>query len=106
VGAFAYYSVQHLPRGHIGDLFNEIRRVLAPTALMVLATHIGEGEVSSGALLSHTFEPVGSTLYSESELPSLLTNRSFVIHDISYRDPLPHEHQSRRLYLTAILHDT
>ncbi len=105
-GAVAYYSVQHLPRAHIGDLFKEVRRVLAPTALIVLATHLGEGEVYSGALLGHTFEPVGGTLYRESELPSLLTNHSFVIHDISYRDPLPHEHQSRRIYLTATLGDT
>ncbi len=105
-GAVAYYSVQHLPRADIGPLFDELRRVLAPRGLVVVATHLGEGEVYSSSLLGHTFEAVGGTLYREAELPALMTDHSFVVDDISYRDPLPHEHQSRRIYLTATRADT
>jgi SAM-dependent methyltransferase len=100
-GVVAFYCVQHVRRDAIGALFGEFRRALAPGGIVVLATHLGEGEVYSGSLLGHEFEPVGGTLYADGELQQELTAQSFVVERAAYRDPLPHEHQTNRIYLVA-----
>jgi SAM-dependent methyltransferase len=100
-GAVAFYSIQHLPRTDLGCLCDELHRVLAPGGTLVVAAHLGHGEIYSTEFLGHTLEPVGGTLYGDTELRQALSAHSFVIDDATYRDPLPHEHQSRRIYLTT-----
>jgi SAM-dependent methyltransferase len=101
--AVAFYSVQHVPRAAIRGVLSEIRRVLRPRGMLILATHLGEGDVHPTELLGHHIEPVGGTLYRTEELERALVEESFVVEDLRYRDPLPHEHQSRRIYVTARL---
>jgi SAM-dependent methyltransferase len=62
-GAVAFYSLQHLPRATVGDLFGEFRRILTWDGVVILATHLGEGEVSVSDFLGHTVEPFGGTFY-------------------------------------------
>jgi ubiquinone/menaquinone biosynthesis C-methylase UbiE len=100
-GAVAFYAIQHVPRLAIGDVFAELHRVLVPDGFLVVAAHLGEGDVISTEFLGHAIEPVGGALFAEAELTEALDAGSFVIDDTSYRDPLPHEHQTRRIYLTA-----
>jgi SAM-dependent methyltransferase len=102
-GVVAFYSVQHLPRAAIGELCSELRRVLAPGGIVILATHLGEGEVYVDDFLGYPIAPVGGTLYSDRELETALLSHSLVVEDARFRDPLPHEHQSKRVYLTARL---
>ena len=98
-----FYSLQHLPRAAIGDVFGELRRVLAPGGVLLLATHIGEGEVYLSEFLDHDIDPVGGTLHAREELERELIRESFTMEDVRHRDPLPHEYQSRRVYLIARL---
>jgi SAM-dependent methyltransferase len=105
-GAAMFYSLQHLPRAVIGDVFGEVRRVLAPGGVLLLATHIGEGEVYLSEFLGHNLDPVGGTLHAREELERALIRESFMLEDVRHRDPLPHEYQSRRMYLTARLAET
>jgi SAM-dependent methyltransferase len=102
-GVVAFYSVHHLPRPALRTALAEIRRILKPTGLFVVATHLGESEVYSSTFLGHEIETVGGTLYGEDELVGVLESESFVIEEIRYRDPLTHEHESRRIYLTTRL---
>jgi len=81
----------------------EIRRILKPAGLFVVATHLGESEVYSSEFLGHQIETVGGTLYSKDELLDELRSHSFVVEDVRLRDPLPHEHQSRRIYVMSRL---
>ncbi len=97
----AFYSVHHLPRPALRTALAEIRRVLKPAGLLVIATHLGESEVYTNTFLGHEIRTVGGTLYGEGELVRVLESESFVIEDIRSRDPLPHEHESKRIYLTS-----
>ena len=99
----AFYAIHHLPRSALGNALTEIRRILKPAGLFVVATHLGESEVFSNEFLGHPIETVGGTLYRKDELLIELQNQSFVVEDVRHRDPLPHEHQSRRIYVTARL---
>jgi ubiquinone/menaquinone biosynthesis C-methylase UbiE len=100
-GVIAFYSIQHLPRPALGEALREFRRLLAPDGLLVVATHLGEGEVYAEEFLGHQIERVGGTLYGAEELERKLAQHGFLVEDARQRGPLPHEHQSNRIYLTA-----
>lgn len=100
-GVVAFYSIHHLPRSALGIALAEIRRLLKPAGLFVVATHLGESEVYSSEFLGHHIETVGGTLYRNDELLDELQSQSFVVEDVRYRDPLPNEHESKRIYVTS-----
>jgi ubiquinone/menaquinone biosynthesis C-methylase UbiE len=104
-GVVAFYSVHHLPRPALRTALAEIRRILKPAGFLVVATHLGESQVYSSSFLGHEIETVGGTLYRADELLGVFESESFVVEGIRYRDPLPHEHESRRIYLTSRLAD-
>ena len=49
---------------------------------------------------------VGGTLYREDELLVALDTQSFVVESVQRRGPLPHEHNSERIYLSCRRADT
>jgi ubiquinone/menaquinone biosynthesis C-methylase UbiE len=100
-GVVAFYSVHNLPRPELRTALDEIRRILKPSGSFVVATHLGKGEVYSTEFLGHDIETVGGVLYRDDELLAVLDRRSFVVEEVRYRDPLPHEHNTQRIYLTC-----
>jgi ubiquinone/menaquinone biosynthesis C-methylase UbiE len=97
----AYYSLHHLPRHELPLALKEIHRVLAADGRLVLATHLGEGEIQMDEFLGHAVSPFGGTFYAPDELVAQLRRQSFSVEESQYRDPLPHEYQSQRIYLIA-----
>jgi ubiquinone/menaquinone biosynthesis C-methylase UbiE len=104
-GVVAYYSVHNLPRPALRTAFAEIHRILKPSGSFVVATHLGEGEVYSNEFLGHDIETVGGILYRDDELLAVLDSHSFVVEEVHYRDPLHHEHNTRRIYLSCLRAD-
>jgi ubiquinone/menaquinone biosynthesis C-methylase UbiE len=100
-GVVAFYSVHNLPRRALGAAFAQVHRVLKPAGIFVVATHLGEGEVYSNEFLGHDIDLVGGTLYRDDQLIAALESHAFVIEEVRHRDPLPHEHNSRRIYVTC-----
>jgi SAM-dependent methyltransferase len=100
-GVVAFYSVHHLPRRALGIALAEIHRILMPSGTFVVATHLGAAEAYSDNFLGHDIETVGGTLYRDDELLAALDNQSFVVEEVHRRGPLPHEHDSERIYLTC-----
>ncbi len=62
VAATAFYSIRHVPRRHLSIVLGEIRRVLTVGGALLLATHLGEGEVYSEEFLGHAIRSTGGTL--------------------------------------------
>jgi ubiquinone/menaquinone biosynthesis C-methylase UbiE len=103
--AVAFYSLQHLPRHELGTALDEVRRVLDVGGTLVVAAHLGVGEIVTDQLLDHHFEPLGGTFYREDELRAALAERSFTVEQCRHRASEPHEHPSSRIYLIARVGD-
>ena len=101
-GAIAFYSLQHLPRYELPIVLDELRRALRPGGVLVIATHLGDGEVHLTEFLGHSIPALAGTLHDERELAQVLLACSFDIVEQHRREPLPHEYPSQRLYLLAV----
>jgi SAM-dependent methyltransferase len=95
----AYYSLQHVPRTDLVATLAELRRALAPGGVLLAATHLGEGDVVTGEFLGHRVDPVGGALHSREEFAGALAAARFRIEEERERDPLAHEHDTRRIYV-------
>jgi len=100
-GVLAFYSVHNLARAEIGTALGEIHRVLNASGTFLVATHMGSGEVYTSEFLGHEIKPVGGTLYRADELLTALHSEGFVVEGVDYRKPLPHEHDTQRIYVSA-----
>jgi SAM-dependent methyltransferase len=101
-GIVAFYSLHHLARKEVPAGLDELRRVAAPGATLLIATHEGEGEAFSEAdWLGQHVEVMGATLFTADELDMALSEAAFTVDHILHRDPLPHEYQGPRVYVTA-----
>lgn len=100
-GVVAFYSVHNLPRPALGAALAEIHRIIKPSGTFIVTTHLGEGEVYSNKFLGHNIDTVGGTLYRDDELLAALDSQLFVVEEVNYREPLPHEHKTDRIYVTC-----
>ena len=101
-GAIAFYSLQHVSRDELPVVIAELRRTLRPGGVLVIATHLGDGEVHLTEFLGHSIPELAGTLHDERELERVLLASSFDIVEQHRREPLPHEYPSQRLYLLAV----
>jgi SAM-dependent methyltransferase len=97
----AYYSLQHVPRATVGVALAEARRVLRERGLLVMAMHLGDGDIFVEEFLGRPVGTLGGALYGRDELVGLLADAGFAVEVERQRDPLPHEFDSQRLYLLA-----
>jgi ubiquinone/menaquinone biosynthesis C-methylase UbiE len=100
----AYYSLQHLERNDLGLALAEIHRVLRRDGWLLVATHLGEGEVLIDEFLGHRVTTFAGAFHRREELLGLLAASGFRLEDECQREPLPHEYDSRRIYLLAQSH--
>lgn len=100
-GAVAYYCIQHVARSELPGVLEEVRRVLDSGGSVLVATHLGQGEVVVEDFLGHRVEPFGGTLFGRDELAALLEAAGFYIEVEERRGPLAHEADTERIYLLA-----
>ncbi len=97
VAVVSFYVLHHLPRSELAGALGEFRRALAPGGELALAVHEGEGE-----FVGRSDPLVMGTRYSAAELESALARARLRVETVRRRDPLPHELQSGRVYVTAV----
>jgi hypothetical protein len=76
-------------------------RVLDHEGVLLVATHLGVGDVLSDEFLGHRIGTIAGALYRREELLGLLAAAGFGVEVERQRGPLPHEYQSQRMYLLA-----
>jgi uncharacterized protein len=101
VAVVAFYSVDTVIRAELQSVLAEAARVLVPQGTLLVATHLGEGEVYTDEFLGHEIVTTGGTLYSEQQFLDLVSSSCFKVQVSQVREPLAHEHASQRIYLMA-----
>jgi SAM-dependent methyltransferase len=100
-GIAAFYSIIHVPRDQLATAFAEMRRVLRPDGLLLVAYHLGSEDMH----LDEWFgEQVSMDVYffDRAEIEQRLTHAGFTVEESLVREPYPDvEHQSRRVYILA-----
>jgi SAM-dependent methyltransferase len=100
-GIAAFYSIIHIPRESVVSALRELRRVLQPNGLLLLAFHVGDEVVH---LDEWWDKPVALdfVFFSLAEMEGYVREAGFVIEEVLERAPYETvEHPSRRGYIVA-----
>jgi ubiquinone/menaquinone biosynthesis C-methylase UbiE len=101
-GVAAFYSIVHFTGADVARALREIRRVLRPSGVLLLAFHIGSETLHVQELWGHEVA-LDFVFHPPEEVKRQLVAEGFVLEEVIQRDPYPPEveHQSRRAYLFA-----
>ena len=100
--AVCWYSLHHLSRADMPSALAELRRALRVGGRLLVGTHGGRGESRHMTEWQGRPESVIVTYYAERELEDLVRRARFGMVRARRRDPLPHEHQAEKLYVTGL----
>jgi SAM-dependent methyltransferase len=100
VGVVALYSIIHIERGRVPDALAEIHRVLADDGVLVVAVHVGKGDIRHDEFMGKPV-PFTGTFFERDELSGLIERAGFAIDDVHLRPPYADEGQTDRVYVVA-----
>jgi SAM-dependent methyltransferase len=100
-GITAFYSIIHIPPDDIVQASLELRRVLRPGGILLLAFHVGDDTIHLDEWWGRQV-CVDYYLFRPAQMAGYLAEAGFEIEEILEREPYPDiEHQSRRAYVFA-----
>lgn len=100
-GIATFYSIIHVPRPALNQALQELKRVLRPSGVLLLAFHIGQESIHRdqwwGKEVSLDF-----IFFETEEMKNHLKTAGFELEEVIERDPYPEaEYPSRRAYIFA-----
>ena len=101
-GVAAFYSIVHIPRPKVIEAVRELKRVLRPGGVLLIAFHLGQEIIHRdewwGKEVSLDF-----IFFEREEMKGYLKKAGFELQEVIERDPYAEdvEHQSRRAYIFA-----
>ena len=95
------YVLQHIHRPRLPEVLAEVRRCLCVGGGLMVAVHLGEGEVEFTELLGERFEPIAGAFHSGQEIRALLDGAGFDVTEEHRRGPVGAEASTDRLYVLA-----
>lgn len=101
-GIAAFYSIVHLPRQQVVQALQQLKRVLRPKGVLLLAFHIGQETKHLDEFLDNKVS-LDFFFFETEEVKGYLTTTGFELEEVIERDPYSKEveHQSRRAYIFA-----
>jgi ubiquinone/menaquinone biosynthesis C-methylase UbiE len=101
-GITAFYAIVNVPKQSLPSVFQEIRRVLQPGGLLLLAFHTGDEVLHEEELWGRSIS-MDFFLFQPSEIRQYLEAAELVVEEMIERDPYAPEveYQSRRAYIFA-----
>ena len=101
-GMAAFYSIVHLPRQRVVRALQELKRVLRPKGVLLLAFHIGRDSKHLDELLGKEVS-LDFFFFETEEVKDYLRAVGFELEEAIERDPYSTEveYQSRRAYIFA-----
>lgn len=101
-GIAAFYSIVHIPRSDVAQALRELRRVLRPAGVLLLAFHIGRETKHLDEWWDKEVS-VDFLFFETEEMKGYLAAADFALEEVIERDPYPEavEYQSRRAYIFA-----
>ena len=104
-GITAFYSLIHIAREEMVDTLRELRRVLRPGGLLLIAFHVGHDTMHLDEWMGQPVR-VDFHFFAADEMTTFLRAAGFEIESTVERDPYPGvEHPSRRAYILATVPD-
>jgi SAM-dependent methyltransferase len=101
-GVLAFYSIIHVARDAVADVFCELHRVLGSGGRLLVAVHRGTTVLDVGAFLDTPETPMQFTMFEPDELADLLVSAGFEVAELVERESYPTESGTRRIYALAI----
>lgn len=100
-GIAAFYSIIHIPPAEVVDVLIELRRILRPGGLLLLAFHNGDDVLHLDEWWGQQIS-VDFIFYRSEQMTGFLNSAGFRVADVVEREPYPGvEHKSRRAYIFA-----
>ena len=100
-GIAAFYSIIHVPRESVPAVLIELKRVLRPGGLLLLAFHVGEGSVHLDEWWGYKVS-VDTIYFRSNEMEAYLKSSGFEIQETIERPPYENvEYPSHRAYIFA-----
>lgn len=100
-GIAAFYAIVHFPLEEIPKAFAEMKRVLGPGGLLLLAFHVGEEVIHRDEMWGREVD-LDFRFFLSEDIEAALRSAGFEIEEVQIREPYPEvEHPSRRAYIFA-----